>query len=616
MMSSRKLRCAIYTRKSTDEGLDQDFNSLEAQRESCAAYIMSQTHEGWEALDTRYDDGGFSGGSLERPALRALMADIEKGLIDIVVVYKVDRLTRSLADFAKLVELFDRQKVSFVSVTQAFNTTSSMGRLTLNVLLSFAQFEREVTAERIRDKFRASKEKGMWMGGLPPLGYDIDHRKLIINPSEAERVRLIFEHYLELGSVMRLMRDLKSRGIRSKHCVTQKGNARGGSTFTHGALYALLQNPVYVGRIRHKDKVHDGQHEAIIDAGTWEAAQNLLARNRHESRTKTNAKSPSLLAGLLFHEDGAAYRPRRGRKKGCNHHYYVHPSGTLPVHEIDSLVANELIALLGRQAELCRIIRTDDPAQMDVVGDKQISIALNQLGLQGLLTNIPASTQIEDGTKAPHLIKRVFQLKLCGNGRKLIIGQSTADGTTKPDPSLLKPLARAHAWFEDLKAGLSYKEIATRDAIDERLVARSIRLAFLAPDIKKSNPCRARAKRPHLGAARAAPQTPGKLERAAEPSRLRLTAPTAKRRARARSAGVVVHQQLWQTTLMHRRIRLYQCASETAEADQFAVAWRNGTETAPNPPNIRVSARAHDAKSGGKPLKVRRLSGDALEVVG
>jgi len=515
-MSPRKLRCAIYTRKSSDEGLDQDFNSLEAQREFCAAYIMSQTHEGWEALTTRYDDGGFSGGNLDRPDLRNLMADIEKGLIDIVVVYKVDRLTRSLSDFAKLVELFDRQKVSFVSVTQAFNTTNSMGRLTLNVLLSFAQFEREVTAERIRDKFRASKEKGMWMGGLPPLGYDIDHRKLVINEGEAERVRFIFQRYLELDSVVRLMKELESRDIRSKRWVTSRGYERGGAALTRGALYTLLQNPVYIGRIRHKDKVHDGQHEAIIDAGTWEAVQSLLARNRHESRTRTNAKSPSLLAGLLFHEDGAAYRPRQGRKQGCNHHYYVHPSGTLPVHEIDSLVVNELIALLGRQAELCQIIGADDPAQMDVagaktqlisselklhprrdillqmveqvtVGEKQVSITINRHGLQGLLTNIPAFTQIEDGAKTPHLIKRAFQLKRCGNGRKLIIGQQKADDTTKPDPSLLKTLARAHAWFEDLKAGLSYKEIATRDAIDERLVARCIRLALLAPTSQKQS---------------------------------------------------------------------------------------------------------------------------------
>lgn len=515
-MSNRKLRCAIYTRKSTDEGLDQDFNSLEAQRESCAAYVMSQTHEGWEALDLRYDDGGFSGGSLERPALRALMADIEKGLIDIVVVYKVDRLTRSLADFAKLVELFDRQKVSFVSVTQAFNTTNSMGRLTLNVLLSFAQFEREVTAERIRDKFRASKEKGMWMGGQPPLGYDIEHRKLVVNQTEVERVRLIFQRYLELGSVLRLMKDLTSRDIRSKRWVTQKGNPRGGTHFTRGALYALLQNPVYVGRIRHKDKIHDGQHEAIIDRATWDAAQDLLARNRHENRTKTNAKAPSLLAGLLVHEDGAPYRPRQTHKNGAHIHYYLHSSGTLPAHEIDNCVAEELIGLLGRQAELCQIIGTDDPAQIDLIGAKaeltsaeiklhprrdlvlqmvdkvsvgetQISITVNRPGLRDLLTNTQALTRSDPlDTEAPHLITRAFQLKRCGHGRKLIISQHKDRDGSQPDPSLLRTVARAHTWLEDLKTGLNYTEIATRDAIDERLVARTVRLAFLAPDITKT----------------------------------------------------------------------------------------------------------------------------------
>jgi len=516
-MSAGKLRCAIYTRKSTDEGLDQDFNSLEAQRESCAAYVMSQTHEGWEALDARYDDGGFSGGSLERPALRALMADIEKGLIDIVVVYKVDRLTRSLADFAKLVELFDRQKVSFVSVTQAFNTTNSMGRLTLNVLLSFAQFEREVTAERIRDKFRASKEKGMWMGGQPPLGYDIEHRKLVINQTEVDRVRFIFQRYLELGSVLRLMKDLESRDIRSKRWVTQKGNLRGGTHFTRGALYALLQNPVYIGHIRHKDKVHDGQHEAIIGRATWEAAQDLLACNRHESRTKTNAKAPSLLAGLLVHEDGAPYRPRQTHKKGAHIHYYLHRSGTLPAHEIDNFVTEELIGLLGRQAELCQIVGTDDPAQMEVIGAKaelasaeialhprrdlvlqmvdkvtigetQLSITINRLGLRDLLANTHSSMRCDalDTAQAPYLITRAFQLKRCGHGRKLIIGQHKGSDSAQPDPSLLRTVARAHTWLDDLKSGLSYKEIATRDAIDERLVARTVRLAFLAPDITKA----------------------------------------------------------------------------------------------------------------------------------
>ncbi|MBX3489984.1 recombinase family protein [Parvibaculum sp.] len=357
----------------------------------------------------------------------------------------------------------------------------------------------------------------MWMGGLPPLGYDIKHRKLIVNGSEVERVRLVFNRYLELGSVLRLMKDLKSRDIRSKRWVTRKGNARGGSTFTRGALYALLQNPVYIGRIRHKDKVHEGQHEAIVDRETWDAVQQLLARNRHESRAKTNAKSPSLLAGLLVHEDGAPYRPRQGRKKGAHFHYYVHPSGSLPVREIDSFITDELIALLGRQAELCRIIGTEDPAQMDVagakatltatelklrprrdillqmvdkvtVGEKHISLAINRLGLRSFLTNIQDSMQTKgaDGTKAPHHITRAFQLKRCGHGRKLIIGQHKADDRSQPDPSLLRTIARAHAWFDDLKSGLSYKEIAMRDAIDERLVARTVRLAFLAPDITKA----------------------------------------------------------------------------------------------------------------------------------
>src|SRR5271167_3750889 len=252
--SSRK-HCAIYTRKSSEEGLEQEFNSLAAQCEACEAFIRSQRNEGWVLARTRYDDGGFSGGNLERPALQHLIADIRAGRIDIVVVYKVDRLTRSLADFARLVELFDAEAVSFVSVTQQFNTTSSMGRLTLNVLLSFAQFEREVTGERIRDKIAASKQKGMWMGGLVPLGYDVVERRLVVNQSEAQTVREIFRRYLGLGSVRLLMEDLNRRGIRSKVRVAGNGKRSGGNSFFRGALYALLSNPIYIGEIRHK-RVH------------------------------------------------------------------------------------------------------------------------------------------------------------------------------------------------------------------------------------------------------------------------------------------------------------------------------------------------------------------------
>ncbi len=270
MNNSRHRRCAIYTRKSTSEGLEQDFNSLDAQRASCEAYIQSQTQENWTLISTQYDDGGFSGGSMDRPALKSLIGDIEKGRIDIVVVYKVDRLTRSLTDFARLVELFDAKQVSFVSVTQAFNTTTSMGRLTLNVLLSFAQFEREVTAERIRDKFRASKEKGMWMGGRPPLGYDIKDRHLIINDKEVDQVTHIFEQYLALRSVLKLMQELNQQNIHSKYWITQAGKETGGNPFTRGALYSLLQNPIYIGKIRHKELIHEGQHDGIIPQALWQ----------------------------------------------------------------------------------------------------------------------------------------------------------------------------------------------------------------------------------------------------------------------------------------------------------------------------------------------------------
>lgn len=513
MKALGKLRCAIYTRKSTDEGLDQDFNSLEAQRESCAAYCMSQTHEGWEALSNRYDDGGFSGGSLDRPAMQSIMRDIEKGLIDIVVVYKVDRLTRSLADFAKLVEIFDKHKVSFVSVTQAFNTTSSMGRLTLNVLLSFAQFEREVTAERIRDKFRASKEKGMWMGGKPPLGYDIDHRKLVINEAEADTVRDIFKTYLEVRSVIKLRHDLKRRKLRSKNWVTQKGITSGGNDFTRGALYTLLQNPIYIGRIRHKDLIHKGQHQAIIDLDLWQQAQDLLTANGFDNRSKKNAKSPCLLANLLIYEDGRPFTSRHTKTAGVRTHYYVHPACTLPAYEIDGFATTELVCLLKRQRELCEIINIDSPDIMQTVGvrslecaadlntqprrdlvlrvinkiiifEKQISIEINRQGLRDLL--VPAAEGqlvTADHTDPPHIITKSFQLKRCGNGKKLIIGQIKDDEKPRADPSLVKAIARAHAWLEDLKTGLSYKEIASRDGIDDRLIARTIRLAFLAPDI-------------------------------------------------------------------------------------------------------------------------------------
>ena len=306
---NQRIRCAIYTRKSTDEGLEQTFNSLDAQREASEAYIKSQQHEGWQAIATHYDDGNYSGGNMERPALKQIMADIEAGKVNVVVVYKVDRLTRSLADFAKIVEHFDKYKVSFVSVTQHFNTTSSMGRLTLNVLLSFAQFEREVTGERIRDKIAASKKKGMWMGGIVPLGYKVVDRKLLIEESEAITVRRVFREFLRLGSVLRLEEWLRANNIR-----TRRGNY-----FLRGPLYTMLRNPLYLGLIRHKTEIHPGEHAGIIDRVTWDKAQSLLDQNIHGQRRKERSTQPSLFTGIIFDAGENRYSPTHSNKNGCRY---------------------------------------------------------------------------------------------------------------------------------------------------------------------------------------------------------------------------------------------------------------------------------------------------------
>src|ERR1700736_4193377 len=360
---SRK-RCAIYTRKSSEEGLEQEFNSLQAQSEACEAYIRSQRHEGWILARTRYDDGGFSGGNMERPALQRLLADIQGGRIDIIVVYKVDRLTRSLADFARLVEIFDAQGVSFVSVTQQFNTTSSMGRLTLNVLLSFAQFEREVTGERIRDKIAASKKKGMWMGGIVPLGYDASERTLVINSAEAETVRCIFTLYREFGCVRRVKEEANRLGLRTKRSTTASGIERGGKPFSRGHIYRLLANPIYTGQIAHKDQLYSGQHRALIDTATWTAVRDHLATTVTNHRRKADAAEPSLLAGLLVDARGGRFTPSHAVKKGRRYRYYVSDAliteaGTdcvqgwrLPAQEIEDAVIRVLADALTSRAML------------------------------------------------------------------------------------------------------------------------------------------------------------------------------------------------------------------------------------------------------------------------
>ena len=363
-----RLRCAIYTRKSTEEGLDQDFNSLDAQREACAAYITSQASQGWKMIPTFYDDGGISGGTMERPALKQLLADIKQGQIDIVVVYKIDRLTRSLMDFAKMVDVFDEYAISFVSVTQQFNTTTSMGRLTLNVLLSFAQFEREVTAERIRDKIAASKKKGMWMGGGVPIGYKAEDKKLIINNDEAKTVKWLYQRYLELGSVGKLVEAAQDAGLSGRTYRQKNGVIKSSSPFARGNLYHLLSNPVYIGKTRHQDQIYDGLHEAIIKDDVWQSVQQMLAGNTKARRgSRTNEKSNHLLQGLVFDETGDRLTTIHANKKGRKYYYYI--SGRLteygkskkdgwriPARQLEQPVVQTLRRLLSDPLKLGEII--------------------------------------------------------------------------------------------------------------------------------------------------------------------------------------------------------------------------------------------------------------------
>ncbi|QOF73625.1 recombinase family protein [Aminobacter sp. SR38] len=375
----RKLRCAVYTRKSSEEGLEQEFNSLHAQREACEAYIASQRSEGWVLVRDQYDDGGISGGTLERPALRRLLADIEDGLVDVVVVYKIDRLSRSLMDFAKLVEVFDRNGVTFVSVTQSFNTTTSMGRLTLNILLSFAQFEREVTAERIRDKIRASRMRGMWMGGFVPLGYRVDNRKLVIEEAEAATVRMIFERFVTTGSATVLARSLASEGI----CT------RRGRLIDKGFLYKLLNNRVYVGEAVHKGESYPGEHEAIISRVLWDKVHAILQESPRKRASNTRAQTPALLKGLIFGPDGAAFSPTHTKKGDRLYRYYVSqsvlkrgadacPVARVPAAEVETAVIDQLRGFLRAPEIIVGTWRAARP-EIDGLPEADVREALERL---------------------------------------------------------------------------------------------------------------------------------------------------------------------------------------------------------------------------------------------
>lgn len=522
-VSKPRIRCAIYTRKSSDEGLDQDFNSLHAQAEACAAYIASQRHEGWVAGKTRYDDGGISGGTLDRPALQRLLADIDARLVQMVVVYKIDRLTRSLADFAKLVERFDAAGCSFVSVTQAFNTASSMGRLTLNVLLSFAQFEREVTAERIRDKIAASKKKGLWMGGVPPLGYDPHPdpktRGLVVNADEAETVRTIFALYDDLCCLNAVMRRAIEIGLRSKQHRFRSGRVQGGNLFSRGQIYALLRNPIYIGKIRHKTQVWDGQHDPIVSEAVWEQVQAKLQaasarpRGRKSSVRLLSARPIAPLTGKLLDETGDRLTPTHTRRHGRQIRYYVSnrlisggtdPRGwRLPAPALERAVANAIVGRIGKLAHDHRICARPDLQRDGVIQAKarRLSDRLSE-GAPDLLQKILDKGLIEKHSivlrlKADGLadalgiqpdeidhavlaIEAPFELRRRGVEGNIVIG----DREPQPDPTLLRALSRAHDWAADLRNGRPLGEIAAATGHAESYIRTRSQLAFLSPEIQ------------------------------------------------------------------------------------------------------------------------------------
>ena len=529
-----RVRCAIYTRKSSEEGLEQSFNSLQAQREACEAYIASQRHEGWQVIAKKYDDGGFSGGNMNRPALKQLLDDIAARLVDTVIVYKVDRLTRSLTDFAKIIEVFDKQGVSFVSVTQQFNTTSSMGRLTLNVLLSFAQFEREVTGERIRDKIAASKKKGMWMGGVAPLGYDVKDRQLIINPQEAKVVGEIFTQYLSLGSVAALKQYLDQKKLRTKLRTSANGHVFGGKPYSRGGLYKLLNNEVYTGRIAHRGESHEGQQQAILEPETWEKVKALLAANNQGHRQPGRRVTLSILAGLVFDAEGNRYTPTHAVKKGRRYRYYTSQAviqkrnkssylGRIPARELEQVVSSRIQALLASPQELAasclesselandlgRVIEAAQAmakkwpeltsqqstelvrgvvrrvvirgSELEIEGDVE-ALAACLLHKEWNASNEESSSQ----SRGKHLltVKCSFTLARRRGELRLVLPDSSTH-SNQPSSPLLKAIVMAHGWKQRIVAGQIYsiQQLASEAKLNSRYAARILRLATLSPEI-------------------------------------------------------------------------------------------------------------------------------------
>lgn len=527
-MSKASLRCAIYTRKSSEEGLEQGFNSLDAQREACEAFVLSQQHEGWKALPRLYDDGGYSGGNIERPALKQLLSDIEQKKVNVVVVYKVDRLTRSLTDFAKIVDQFDAKGISFVSVTQQFNTTSSMGRLTLNVLLSFAQFEREVTGERIRDKISASKQKGLWMGGTAPIGYVGQERTLEPVKEDATVVQYMYERYLVLGSIRALKEELDNKGISSPVRYRQSGKSYGGKPFSRGNLQRILTNPIYTGKMIHFEKIYEGQHPAIISQTLWDSVQAKIESNKQGYQQRSKVRSDSLLTGLLYDNAGQRLSPSHSQKQSKRYRYYISqalvnekrsssPQGLrLPAQEVETVVLNGICDWLEDSTVLLATIEPA-PAEVEallnkardtvnklreiikqyhlirklvdhvVVSDEAIEIVIKKQCLM-----LQTSNEVKPESESEIIddlisIKVNAQLKRCGYAMRLIVSGLNKKPVLR-DENLIRNIAKAHQWLLLITSGKaeSVKQIAANENVDPSYVTRVLNRAFLAPDIVRA----------------------------------------------------------------------------------------------------------------------------------
>ncbi len=513
LMDKKKIRCAIYTRKSSEEGLEQDFNSLDAQREACEAYIKSQMHEGWVLLDKQYNDGGYSGGTMERPAFKELLKDIENDEVDIVVVYKVDRLTRSLMDFSKIIDVFDRHKTSFVSITQQFNTTTSMGRLTLNILLSFAQFEREVTGERIRDKIVASKKKGMWMGGKVPLGYLKKDKKLIVHNEDVQKVQMLFEKYLELKSVPKLMQYLKENEIKTK---TDK-------YFSKGQLYHLLANKIYIGKITHKDKVYDGEHDAIICDETFEKVQKLLYENKVDKTCGVKSSSNSLLASLIYDDLGNKMTPSHSNNHGRRYRYYISRAlknneetgsvSKIPAGEVEKFVIETTKEFLQDKKQIQKIVLEYKISKQNkliyiaqniqdysepkliktiihkiMVSKNLIEITYNEVSIKKILNALANNQEIVIPDKSenltPIVISKNIKITQPSRNDNILILKAKEYDTLQPNPYLVNAIVKSFYYHKQIQAGKTIEDLQKEEGLkDSKYIRNIMNLKYISPQL-------------------------------------------------------------------------------------------------------------------------------------